>query len=180
MRTGACAPRQHAIRRALGSRHLRSSESLVRIGSPVRRAQITTWASAMSAVRLAASRIPTWMASAPSRGTTRVSGCRTRRDKRACRSGCRTTCASAVAGTVIRAPISCARTNRAIARRSFRSSAIKPPASNVIPFTRPCADACASDRSRARNPPRRAPSWSADRRSVRAHARATAPSLPRP
>ena len=47
-----------------------------------------------------------FVASTRSSTTTSVLGCRTSRESRACRSGWRTACASAVAGTVTRAPVS--------------------------------------------------------------------------
>src|SRR5580700_7980989 len=91
----------------------------------------------MSDVSLAASSLPTLVASTRPRSITSVVGCRTRRASRACRSGRRTAWASAVAGTVTRAPVSRARARRTTTRRSFRSRAIRPPASRVTPGIRP-------------------------------------------
>jgi beta-glucosidase len=75
--------------RRAGSSRRKSSGSEVTMGWPLRRAQITTWASAMSEVPLAASSLPTFVASTRPRSTTSVVGCRIRRDNRTCRSGLR-------------------------------------------------------------------------------------------
>ena len=128
---------QIVISRTAGSRRRRSPGSEVTTCCPVRRAQITTWASTMSDVPLAASSLPTLVASTRPRSITSVVGCRTRRASRAWRSGRRTAWASAVAGTVTRAPVSRARARRTTTRRSFRSRAIRPPASRVTPGIRP-------------------------------------------
>lgn len=60
----------------VGSSLRGSSGSPVTTPVPDRRAQTTTWASAMSLVPLAARRRPTSVASTPSRGATWVRGCR--------------------------------------------------------------------------------------------------------
>ena len=65
---------------------------------------MTTWASAMSAVPLAASSLPTLVASTRSRSAMSVVSWRMSRDSRACRSGLRMAWASADAGTVTWAP----------------------------------------------------------------------------
>ena len=70
----------------------------------------------------------------PSSAVTSVVDGRMSRDTHTCRLGLRMTCASAVAGMVIRMPRSAARAMRASTRRSSRSSAIKPPASKVMPL----------------------------------------------
>jgi len=90
----------------------------------------------MSVLPLAASRRPTFVASTRSSTTTSVLSWRTSRESRACRSGWRIAWASAVAGTVTRAPVSCTRASNTNIRRSLRSTAIRPPASRVIPATR--------------------------------------------
>ena len=124
---------QIAISRTAGSRRRRSLGSEATTCCPVRRAQITTWASTMSDVPLAASSLPTLVASTRPRSITSVVGCRTRRASRACRSGRRIAWASAVAGTVMRAPVSRARARRTTTRRSFRSRAIRPPRRGLRP-----------------------------------------------
>src|SRR5580698_1429209 len=97
------------VSRMAGSRRRRSAGSEVTTYCPVRRAQITTWASTMSDVPLAASSLPTFVASTRPRSTTSVVGWRTSRASRTCRSGRRIAWASAVAGTVTRALVSRAR-----------------------------------------------------------------------
>jgi len=51
-----------------------SAASLVTMAWPARRAQTTTWASAMSAVRVAASKMPTLVAAGPSSAIRSVEG----------------------------------------------------------------------------------------------------------
>jgi hypothetical protein len=92
---------------------------------------MTTWASAISEVPLAASSLPTFVASTRSRTATSVAGWRISRASRACRSGRRVAWASAVAGTVTAAPVSRARARSTSTRRSFLSRAISPPASTI-------------------------------------------------
>jgi hypothetical protein len=83
---------QMAISSMAGSRSWRSPGSEVTTCCPVRRAQITTWASTMSDVPLAASSLPTFVASTRSRSVTSVVGWRTRRASLTCRSGRRIAC----------------------------------------------------------------------------------------
>jgi hypothetical protein len=104
---------------------------------PALRAQTTTWASTTSAVAVRAKIKPTAEASGPSSAMRSVLDCRMSRERRGCREGFRMACASAVAGIVIRIPRSAARAINASTRRSFRSSAIRPPASRVMPLTQP-------------------------------------------
>jgi len=115
---------------------------------PLRRPQITTWASTMSDVSLAARSLPMLVASTRSRGTTVVVGCRTNRASRTWRSGRRTAWASAEAGTVTGAFVWAARASRTTIRRSLRSRAISPPASSVRPGIRP-PSVCGASVSRA-------------------------------
>ena len=120
-----------------GAIPLRSSASLVTTACPALCAQMTTWASTISAVPVRANNRPTAVASGPSSGIRSVPACRTSRERRACLAGLRMACASAVAGIVIRMPRSAARAMSVSTRRSFRSRAISPPASKVMPFTPP-------------------------------------------
>ena len=120
-----------------GAIRLRSSASLVTTACPALCAQMATWASTMSAVPVRANNRPTAVASGPSSGIRSVPACRISRERRACLAGFRMACASAVAGIVIRMPRSAARATSVSTRRSFRSRAISPPASKVMPFTPP-------------------------------------------
>src|SRR5579875_3680830 len=127
---------QMVMRLMAGSRARRSPASEVMTGWPARRAQMTTWASAMSEVPLAARRRPVLVASTWSRLTRSVAGWRIRRARRAWRSGRRIAWASTVAGIVTAAPVSRARASRTRTRRSPRSMAISAPASKVTPGIR--------------------------------------------
>jgi hypothetical protein len=120
-----------------GAIRLRSPALLVTMACFALRAQTTTWASTTSAVPVRASNRPTVVASGPSSPIRSVSICRISRDRRACLAGLRMACASAVAGIVMRIPCSLARATSASTLRSFRSKAISPPASKVIPLKRP-------------------------------------------
>ena len=115
----------------------RSAGSLVATACPALSAQTTTWASTISAVPVRARTMPTAVESGPSRATRSVPACRINRDRRACLAGLRMAWASAVAGIVIRIPRSLACARMTSIRRSFRSTAISPPASKVMPLTRP-------------------------------------------
>lgn len=88
-----------------------------------------------SAVADRANRRPTAVASGPSSGMRSVPACLINRDRRACLAGLRKACAKAVAGMVMRMPRSVARARSMIIRRSCRSSAMRPPASKVMPLT---------------------------------------------
>ena len=120
-----------------GAIRLRSAASLVTTTCSALRAQTTTWASTTSAVAVRANSRPTAVASGPLSATRSVPACRMSRDNRAWRAGLRMACASAVAGIVIRIPRSAARATNASTRRSFRSNAIRPPASKVTPLMQP-------------------------------------------
>ena len=129
--------RQTTTNCSSGAIPLRSLASLVTTACPALRAQMTTWASTMSAVAVRANNRPTAVASGPSSGIRSVLACRMSRERRACLAGFRMACANAVAGIVIRMPRSIARATSVSTRRSFRSRATSPPASKVMPFTPP-------------------------------------------
>jgi len=171
---------QTATNRSPGAILLRSPASLVTTACPALCAQTTTWASAMSAVAVRANRRPTAVASGPLSETTSVPACRISRERRACLAGLRRACARAVAGIVIRPPRSAARARSTSTRRSFRSSAISPPASNVMPFTPPSlfGSPVSAPGERAARRPTRAPSLSASRPFVAAHL-PTSPAIPK-
>ncbi len=171
---------QSANRRARGASRRRSFGSLVTIVSRCWLAQMTTCASAMSRVRLAARRMPTCVALAASSAAINVFGWRSSRDNRTCAAGRRSACASAVAGIVTRAPSSAARASSATTRRSFRSSAISAPASSVTPFKRLDSGPSAAHPRVIASPPKRAPSGSAGHLSVAARDQALRPSLRHP
>ncbi len=158
---------------------LRSPASLVTTACPALCAQTTTWARAMSAVAVRANKRPTAVASGPLRAITSVPACRISRERRACLAGLRRACARAVAGIVTRAPRSAARARSVSTRRSFRSSAISPPASKVMPFTPPSLfrNLSSAPGEREARRPTRAPFSSASHRFVVAHL-ATSPSIP--
>jgi len=167
-----------ATNRSPGAIRLSSPASLATTAWPPLCAQTTTWARAMSAVAVRANRRPAAVASGPSRAMTSVPTCRISRESRACLAGLRRACARAVAGIAIRAPRSAARARSASTRRWFRSSAISPPASKVMPFTPPSLFRnlfSASGRREARRPTR-APFSSADHPFAVAHL-ATSPSI---
>ncbi len=134
---------RHTTRsRNVGSSRLRSPASLVTTSCWALRAHTTTCASTMSLVRVAASNRPMVVASGPSSGTRSVLGCRMSRARRAWLAGRRMACANAVAGIVTRRRRSAARARSASTRRSFLSSAMRPPASNVMPLTRLSCGEC--------------------------------------
>ena len=105
---GVLGVRQPGCHRAIslrvGASWRRSPGSEVTTGWSARRAQITTWASAMSEVPLAASSLPTFVASTRPRLMTSVLGWRISRESRTCWSGRRMAWASTEAGTVTRVP----------------------------------------------------------------------------
>ena len=176
MRTG----RQTTTKCSSGAIRRRSPASLVTTACPARRAHTTTWASTMSAVAVRARRRPTAVASGPSSAIRSVPDCRMRRERRDCLAGFRMACARAVAGIVIRMPSSDARARSVRAWRSFRSSAISPPVSKVMPFTQPSLFRnsfwAAAEREARR--PKRAPSSSTGHRFVAGHLQAS-PSIRR-
>ena len=134
----------------------------------------------MPTVAVRASRRPTAVASGPSSGIRSVLACRISRQRRACFAGLRMACANAVAGTVIRMPRSVARARSVSTRRSFRSTAISPPVSKVMPLTQPSRVSRLSSglRERESRRPTRVPFSSVGRPFVEAHLPASPSSRP--